>query len=57
MVKITFIGAGSTAFAKNVLGDAMFCDFAKHGLEIALYDIDGVRCLETEKMVNILNEK
>ncbi|MBO7305197.1 MAG: alpha-glucosidase/alpha-galactosidase, partial [Bacteroidales bacterium] len=57
MVKITFIGAGSTAFAKNVLGDALFCDFAKQGIEIALYDIDGARCLETEKMLNILIEK
>ena len=26
MPKITFMGAGSTVFAKNVLGDSMLCD-------------------------------
>ena len=40
--KITFMGAGSTIFAKNVLGDTMLtpalCDS-----EIALYDIDADR--------------
>ena len=25
MIKITFMGAGSTVFAKNVLGDCMLC--------------------------------
>lgn len=40
MIKITFIGAGSTIFAKNVLGDCFLCDSIKNDLEIALYDID-----------------
>ena len=40
MVKITFIGAGSTVFVKNVIGDCLLCD-AMHDAEIALYDIDG----------------
>ena len=40
MIKITFMGAGSTVFAKNVLGDIMLTD-SLHNVEIALYDIDG----------------
>ncbi len=40
MGKITFMGAGSTAFAKNVLGDSMMSE-ALWDFEIALYDIDG----------------
>ena len=39
MIKITFMGAGSTVFARNVLGDCM-CTPALRESEIALYDID-----------------
>ena len=39
MGKITFMGAGSTVFAKNVLGDSMLTP-ALREFEIALYDID-----------------
>lgn len=39
MGKITFMGAGSTVFAKNVLGDVM-CTPALRDFDIALYDID-----------------
>ena len=42
MVKITFMGAGSTVFARNVLGDCM-CSPALCDSEIALYDIDKER--------------
>ena len=42
MLKITFMGAGSTVFARNVLGDVM-CTPALQECEIALYDIDGTR--------------
>jgi alpha-galactosidase/6-phospho-beta-glucosidase family protein len=38
-MKITFLGAGSTVFARNVLGDCM-CTPALQDAEIALYDID-----------------
>ena len=38
MIKITFIGAGSTVFVKNVIGDCLLCD-AMRDAEIALYDI------------------
>ena len=44
MVKITFMGAGSTVFARNVLGDCM-CSPALCDSEIALYDIDKERIL------------
>ena len=42
MPKITFIGAGSSVFAKNVLGDAMLLE-SLHDAHIALYDIDKQR--------------
>ena len=42
MGKITFMGAGSTVFAKNVLGDCMLTP-ALQNFEIALYDIDAER--------------
>ncbi|MGG1879680.1 alpha-glucosidase/alpha-galactosidase [Paenibacillus cisolokensis] len=51
MSKITFIGAGSTVFAKNVLGDCMQTP-ALQGFELALYDIDPVRLQDSENMLN-----
>ncbi|MDQ0058554.1 alpha-glucosidase/alpha-galactosidase [Paenibacillus harenae] len=50
MPKITFIGAGSTVFAKNILGDVMQTP-ALQGFEIALFDIDAVRLGDSEKML------
>ena len=41
-MKITFMGAGSTIFARNVLGDCM-CVESLRDAEMALYDIDGQR--------------
>ena len=55
MIKVTFMGAGSTVFAKNVLGDCM-CTPVLHGLDIALYDIDPVRLEESQKMLDIIYE-
>ena len=54
MAKITFMGAGSTVFAKNVLGDAM-CTEALADSQIALYDIDAARLRESKQMLDILN--
>ena len=54
MPKITFMGAGSTVFAKNILGDCM-CREALKDSEIALYDIDGERLKESEVLINALN--
>lgn len=55
MGKITFMGAGSTVFAKNVLGDSMLspalCEF-----EYALYDIDADRLEESYNMTTALNK-
>lgn len=53
MSKITFIGAGSTVFAKNVLGDCMMVP-ALEGFEFALFDIDEVRLKDSENMLNNL---
>lgn len=53
MSKITFIGAGSTVFAKNVLGDCMQTP-ALQGFELALYDIDHERLRDSENMLNNL---
>ena len=55
MPKITFMGAGSTIFAKNILGDAM-CVEALKDSEIALYDIDATRLKQSEAMLNALNK-
>lgn len=53
-MKVTFMGAGSTVFAKNVLGDLMSTPVLRE-CEIALYDIDGVRLEESYIMVTALN--
>lgn len=53
-MKVTFMGAGSTVFAKNVLGDIMSTP-ALRECEIALYDIDGLRLEESYIMVTALN--
>lgn len=50
MSKITFLGAGSSVFAKNVLGDTMMTE-ALQDFEIALYDIDASRLNDSEQML------
>ncbi len=54
-MKITFLGAGSTVFAKNVLGDCMLSD-VMHDAEIALYDIDAERLEESYLLISALNK-
>ncbi len=54
MPKITFMGAGSTIFAKNILGDSMRTESLRDS-HIALYDIDGTRLEESRTMLDILN--
>ncbi|UQZ32830.1 alpha-glucosidase/alpha-galactosidase [Paenibacillus sp. PK3_47] len=56
MNKITFIGAGSTIFAKNVLGDCMMVP-ALDGFEFALYDINEMRLKESESMLTSLRDR
>ena len=53
-MKITFLGAGSTIFAKNVLGDCM-CTPVLCESEIALYDIDKERLEESEIILSAIN--
>ncbi len=53
-MKITFMGAGSTVFSKNVLGDTMMCD-QFHDVEIALYDIDGQRLEDSYLLITAMN--
>ena len=54
MPKITFMGAGSTVFAKNVLGDSMLTPALAESV-IALYDIDADRLRESELMLSAIN--
>lgn len=54
MSKITFMGAGSTIFAKNVLGDCL-CSEALCDSEIALYDIDEKRLRQSETVISAIN--
>lgn len=55
MGKLTFMGAGSTVFAKNVIGDCMLVDVMQD-FEYALYDIDPQRLEESYIMVTTLNK-
>lgn len=55
MKKITFMGAGSTVFARNVLGDCM-CSQVLREAEFALYDIDAVRLSESAEILGAMNE-
>ena len=54
-MKVTFMGAGSTVFSKNVLGDSMLCE-AFHDMEIALYDIDAHRLEESYLLITKMND-
>ena len=54
MPKITFMGAGSTVFAKNVLGDSMMTPALEEST-IALYDIDATRLDESAMMLEAIN--
>ena len=54
MAKITFMGAGSTVFVRNVLGDAM-CTPCLQDAEMALYDIDAKRLADSELILGALN--
>jgi alpha-galactosidase len=51
MSKITFLGAGSTVFVRNVLGDVMQTP-ALQGYELALFDINHERLSESENILN-----
>ena len=54
-MKITFMGAGSTVFVRNVIGDVM-CSEVLRDCEVALYDIDPVRLNESFQILSIINK-
>jgi alpha-galactosidase len=54
MPKITFMGAGSTVFAKNVLGDCLLTESLRDS-HVALYDIDASRLEDSKLMLDTLN--
>lgn len=54
MIKITFVGAGSTVFARNVIGDCILTpelgDF-----EVCLFDIDPKRLDDSYQILTNIN--
>lgn len=54
-MRITFLGAGSTVFARNVLGDVMQTDVLRDS-EIALYDINPERLDDSFQILNNINK-
>jgi alpha-galactosidase len=52
--KIVFMGAGSTIFVKNVIGDALLFESLKDA-EISLYDINAQRLEESGILIESLN--
>ena len=52
-MKITFMGAGSTVFARNVIGDCM-CSEALRDSTFALYDIDGERLEQSRTILEAM---
>lgn len=55
MPRIAFMGAGSTIFAKSVLGDCILTPEIEN-LEIALHDIDPVRLKDSKMMLENLSK-
>ena len=54
-MKITFMGAGSTVFARNVIGDCMCSEVLRESV-FALYDIDGQRLEESRTILEAMNK-
>ncbi len=54
MTKIAFMGAGSSVFVRNIVGDCM-CRPALSSSTVALYDIDAQRLQESLTLLNALN--
>lgn len=54
-MKITFMGAGSTVFARNVIGDCM-CSEALRDSVFALYDIDAQRLEESRIILEAMRK-
>ena len=52
-MKITFMGAGSTVFARNVIGDCMGSEVLRDSV-FALYDIDGERLNQSKTIIEAM---
>ncbi len=55
-MKITFMGAGSTVFARNVIGDCMCVESLRDSV-FALYDIDPVRNEESRVILEAIRKE
>ena len=53
-MKITFVGAGSTVFVKNIIGDCLLTEPLRDAT-VALYDINAQRLSESQAMLDTLN--
>ncbi|MBO4338632.1 MAG: alpha-glucosidase/alpha-galactosidase [Clostridia bacterium] len=54
-MKITFMGAGSTVFARNVIGDCMCAEPLRDSV-FALYDIDATRLEESRTILEAMRK-
>ena len=54
-MKITFMGAGSTVFARNVIGDCL-CVESLRDSEFALYDVDPTRLEESRVILEAMRK-
>lgn len=54
-MKIAFMGAGSTVFARNIIGDCL-CSEVLRQSEFALYDIDAKRLDESYQILTQMNK-
>ena len=54
-MKITFMGAGSTVFARNVIGDCMCSEVLRDSI-FALYDIDGERLNQSKTIIEAMQK-
>ena len=55
-MKITFMGAGSTIFARNVIGDCMCVESLRDSV-FALYDIDASRMEESRVILEAMRKE
>lgn len=56
MPKITFLGAGSTMFARRLIGDCMLTSCLRDS-HVALYDIDPERLRQSKHVLDMMNRK
>ena len=54
-MKLSFLGAGSTIFARNVIGDCMCSEVLRDSV-FALYDIDGERIEESRTILEAIRK-